>query len=317
MSYYGELIAFCTTLSWSIGVFPFTQAARRFGPDAVNHIRLLFALIMLTAVFAVQHSFSVSGILDQPEVSHWIWFGLSGIVGLSLGDYFGFTAFAILGTRIGSLFTCFAPGAALLFGFILLGESISLIGIIGIAITAAGVMYLSLSKEEKERTQNEGYGNFTKGVVFGILSAVCQGIGLVFSKKGMSETQITIDPIHATWIRMLVAAIVLYFITVVRGNFKKINKPVLENRNQGMRYVLAGTLFGPVIGVCFSMYAVSMVNVSIAQTIFSLVPVFVLPLALVLTKEPINTRSVVGAAVAISGVLILVWRESLSAFIGF
>ena len=29
IKYYGELIAVCTALSWSIGIFPFTEAAKK------------------------------------------------------------------------------------------------------------------------------------------------------------------------------------------------------------------------------------------------------------------------------------------------
>jgi drug/metabolite transporter (DMT)-like permease len=61
------------------------------------------------------------------------------------------------------------------------------------------------------------------------------------------------------------------------------------------------------------MYAVSLLQdkPSIAQTIFSLVPVFVLPLSYLFYKEKITSRAILGAAIAIIGVMILIWREQL------
>lgn len=314
-SYYGELIAFCTTLSWSIGIFPFTEASRRLGPDTVNHFRLLLAVGMLTLIFMFRQANGLTALIDAPEASQWIWFGTSGIVGLALGDYFGFTAFAILGTRLGSLFTCFAPGAALIFGYLILNEDINLFGFLGILITLAGVMYISLSKEEKATVSDLGFGDLKKGILYGILSALCQGIGLVLSKKGMSAASGQLDPVHATWIRMVVASLAIYAVTLFRGKIREIHAPVRENRNKGIRYAVLGTLFGPVIGVCFSMYAVTLVQVSVAQTIFSLVPVVVLPLALLFTNEKITIKTAAGAITAIAGVFILIWRDQLSFYL--
>src|SRR4051812_20559133 len=101
----GESVALGTTLSWSIGIFPFTEAARRMGPNQVNHIRLVFAVVFLTTLSLVFLPVSFTGLFTSPLPEHWLWFGASGIIGLALGDYFGFTSFAVLGPRIGSIFS--------------------------------------------------------------------------------------------------------------------------------------------------------------------------------------------------------------------
>jgi drug/metabolite transporter (DMT)-like permease len=51
-----------------------------------------------------------------------------------------------------------------------------------------------------------------------------------------------------------------------------------------------------------------------AQTIFSLVPVFVLPIAYWIYKEKITIKSLLGALIATLGVIILVWREEIISF---
>jgi drug/metabolite transporter (DMT)-like permease len=73
---------------------------------------------------------------------------------------------------------------------------------------------------------------------------------------------------------------------------------------------LLGTLCGPVVGMMTSMYALSHINASVAQTIFSLVPVFVLFLNFFIYKEKISMRSLGGAIIAIAGVYVLVFRDS-------
>ncbi len=313
----GEIIALLTAISWSIGIFPFTEASRRMNPNSVNHFRLLLGVILLTVFLLLFFHFTFFQLFTIPLPQHWLWFGLSGLVGLGLGDYFGFTSYAILGPRNGSVLTTLAPGASLLMGYYLLDEKLNWIGIAGMAITISGIIWISLSKKEQAKITSSHFGNKEKGIFFGILAAFCQGFGLVFAKMGMSFTleNQNFSSVHATFIRLFVSTIVTYGVTITIGKMREINEPLWENKNKGLKYIVAGTLFGPTIGVVLSMYAVSLINVSVAQTIFSLVPVIVLPLGYIFYKEKITFKSALGAAVAISGVIILIWRTELALLI--
>ncbi len=316
-NYYGEFIAICTALSWSIGIFPFTEAARRLGPNPLNHFRIALAVVIIAiCAFAFFHTSPIQ-LFTTPLSYHWIWFGASGVVGLALGDYYGFTAFAILGPRIGSLFSTLAPTAALFLGYFVLDERINFIGILGILVTIAGVAWLTLSRKDDNTNMQVHFGNKKKGIIFGVLSALCQGAGLVMAKKGLQHTidGTEISVIQATFIRMTIATAVMYSITLVRGKLKEMTQPILENQNKGVPYMIAGTFFGPVLGVGLSMYAVSLTAASVAQTIFSLVPVMVLPLAFFIKKEKITTKAVLGSLLAIVGVIVLVWRDKIQLFL--
>lgn len=311
---FGELMAFTTTISWTICVFPFTAAARRLGPAPLNHFRLLLAVLILTGGAFFLANLSPQELIAKTNNSIWLWFGLSGILGLALGDYFAFTAFAILGPRFATLFTTLSPAASLLFGFFLVHERINPIGLAGIAVTISGIMWLSLSKEEKERIDPAKFGSYKKGIIFGLLSAMCQGGGIALANRGFFENQdMHISPIHATWIRMVSGTTAVFVITILSGRIAAIAGPIIRNEGKGLPYAVMGTLFGPVIGVSFSMLAISSLKdqPSIAQTIFSLLPVFTLPVAAILFKEKISSKSLVGVAIAIAGVFLLIWREEI------
>lgn len=312
-SAYGEIIALLTTLSWTICVFPFTEAARRLGPNETNHLRLVLAVIMLTAAAVIFSPLFFSDLFLEPTFDNWFWLGLSGVVGLALGDYFGFTMYAILGTRVGSIFTTLSPGAALALGYVMLGESINPVGLIGLLITLSGIIWLTINKEEKLQVKDLGHGRIEKGILFGILAALCQGVGLVFAKKGMQTTMAEgeILAIHATWIRMLAATMLIFSSSFLRGKGLSTIRVIRQNNRNGVWYALVGTIFGPVIGVSLSLYAVSLIEVSVAQTIFSMVPVFVLPLAFIFYREKITLRSAFGVVIAVTGVILLIWRNEI------
>ncbi|HEX8517669.1 MAG TPA: DMT family transporter [Bacteroidia bacterium] len=314
--YLGEIIAIVTTISWSIGIFPFTEAARRLGPDSVNHFRLVLAVMLLTIISLLFLPVSLTGLFTEPLAEHWLWFGLSGVIGLALGDHFAFTSFAILGARVSSVFTTLSPAAALFTGYFVIGERINAAGTIGILVTIAGVIWLTLSKKAKSEMRDHEQGSKEKGIFYGMLSAVCQGVGIVLANKGFTYPLdgTALPFFQATWLRMISATVVIFTVTAFRGKIKEYISPVLVNRNKGVPYTIAGTIFGPVIGVSLSMLAVSLLHnkPSVAQTIFSLVPIFALPLAFFFYNEKITYKSLLGALIAITGVIILIWREELS-----
>lgn len=309
----GELMAVLTALTWSFGMFPFTEAAKRLGTNALNLFRLVLAVILLSIGTILFTEVSFSDLYTSPTSQHWLWLGISGIIGLALGDYCGFSAFVLIGTRLSSVFNTLSPAAALLFGFFINHEQINLIGLTGMTITIGGIIWLSLGKSEKQRSSHLGPGVYVKGIAFAVLSAICQGVGVALSQRGLN-IQVegsNINAIHASLIRMIAATAGVVCIAVLSGRLMQFVLPVFKNKNKGIGYAVAGTVFGPVIGMTFSMQAVSLTSASVAQTIFSLLPVFVLVLAHFFYNERITFKSFLGAVIAIAGVIILIWRDTI------
>lgn len=308
---YGEAIALLTTLCWSIGIFPFTEAAKRFGTAALNQYRLLLAWLIISAILLCCYSFSITGLFSRPGLYHYLYLGLSGIVGFTIGDYFSFASFKILGPKLGSLYTTFAPGAALLVGFLVLGQKINLTGMVGIAITLIGVAWLTLSKKDESSSKKAGFSRDRRGVLYGVIGAVCQGSGLVLSKLGLDYYAEKLPTMHAVWIRLLFAFLAAFFVAAVTGNLWKNTKPVVTNQSNGLIYMVLGTLFGPVAGVTLSLVAIQHLHVAAAQTIFALLPVMVLPINYFYYKEKITTAAVCSCLIALLGVMILIWRDKI------
>jgi drug/metabolite transporter (DMT)-like permease len=308
----GILFAILATLSWAIGIFPFTEAARRLGTNTLNHFRLVLASLLI-GILALLTGNNFLGIFSEEYKNAWLWLGLSGIIGLTIGDYFAFEMYRILGARTGSVLTTFAPAAALILGGILINEKISFTGIIGIIITIIGVNFISFGKSERKKIPDHGHGSILYGIITGILAALCQGAGLVLAKKGFISmtSENTLSPVHATFMRLICATISLFIFTMFRGNYREVILPLKLNSQKGIRYAVAGTLFGPVIGVCFSLFTVSYIDPSIAQTFFSLVPALAFIFSAALLREKMSMKSIAGLIVAIAGVMILIWREKL------
>jgi len=308
----GEIVALITALIWALGIFPFTEASKRLGPLAVNNFRLLLAVVFLSIFIFAVDGISILEFASKPSTENWIYLSLSGLIGLAIGDYFSFGSFAILGARMGSIFSTLSPAFVFIIATIFINEKLNAIGIAGIAITLVGVMIVVLSKQEKYNFEANQFGSFRKGLLFGVLSALCQSIGVVLSKIGLTiQDSHSISAAHASWIRMLGGTVAAYLAVIAIGKFKQVNTPIFQNQNKGLVHVFLGTLCGPVVGMICSMYALSHVGASVAQTIFSLVPVFVLFLNYVFYREKITWRSLIGAIIAIAGVYVLVFRDAI------
>lgn len=310
----GLLIALVTTVSWSIGIFPFTEAARRLGVNSLNHFRLLLATIMLLLLSVIIDSGSFIRIFTVEYLDGWIWLGLSGLTGLALGDYFAFKMYAILGARKGSVLTTFAPAAALIFGKVLLHEKINFIGVAGIIITILGVISVSFGRRERIKITGNTHGGLATGIFTGIMAALCQGAGLVMAKKGFQMQDLhtsILNPVHATFMRMVVSFLTLSLITLISGRTRAVLSPVLTNKESGLKFAVAGTFFGPFLGVCLSLVTIKFIDAAVAQTIFSLVPVVALAIAFIFYKEKISIQSIIGILIALTGVFILIWRNNI------
>ncbi len=309
MSLSGELIAILTTLCWSFGIFPFTEASKRIGTAPVNQFRLLFAWLIITVILFFSNDLNIVELFTTPQPYHFVYLGLSGIIGFSIGDYCSFTSFKLLGPKLGSLYTTFAPGAALLIGYIALNETINGIGVLGILITLIGVIWLTFSKKDANEALKIGYKRDYKGIVYGIVGALCQGIGLVLSKYGMDYYAEKLPTMHAVWIRLLFALTAAFIISMLTGKLKSNSKPIFSNEKNVLPLLFLGTLLGPVIGVTLSLYAIQQLEVAVAQTIFALLPLFVLPISLIVYKEKITLQSIFACLIALAGVLLLIWRN--------
>lgn len=303
----GFLAATGTLLSWSIGTYAFLRASRIIDPGLLNRARLLLA-VGATLVLASMTSGMWPWIVVTSTTYHaWFWLGLSGIVGLTIGDLFGFTSLRILGARRQSVIGTLAPAAAAAAGLLLLNEQISIIDIAGITVTLVGVIVATYSREEQRDVAKEGYGTFTLGVLLAIGGAVCQGVGLVLAKYGMmsENNQPLIQPFHATFLRMIIGFAATYVLDILR---REPHRPLREafTETSSRNAMLLGALSGPVIGVTLSLLAAQHLPAAIAQTVFSLVPFVVMFIARVVYNEPLRPRALLGALISVIGVLILV-----------
>jgi len=278
----------------------FTTAGKKIGSFSVNAYRIIMAVGFLV----LTHAILLGTILPAATGGQWFWMGLSGVVGLGIGDFGYFAALVAIGPRRSVLLMALSPIFASIGAYLMLGETIPTFAIVGIAVTLAGVVVVILEAEERSGEQPVTKKLRRYGIFFALTGAIGQGIGLVLSKKGIYlDPGVVLDPLSATLIRMLLGAAFVWALAVVVGKLPELRRATKSK--EGMSNTVAGAFIGPFMGVTLSMVAVTYARAGVAQTLMSLMPVLIIPIVWILYKQRTSLRGILGAVIAVVGVAIL------------
>lgn len=296
----GDSAAVVTSCLWTISSIFFTTAGKRIGSLSVNAYRTVLAIGFLV----VTHALLLGSLLPFATAGQWFWMGISGIVGLGIGDSGLFAAYVTIGPRRSLLVMALAPLFSALGAYLMLGETIPAPGIVGIGITLAGVMIVILESEERSGEAPISNTNRVYGLFFAVVAAIGQGVGLVLSKKGIDlYPNVILNPVSATLMRLLFGGLFIWVLALAWGRKVELSS-ALRNKS-GLSNTLAGAIVGPFLGITFSMVAVTFTQAGVAQTLMSLMPVLIIPLLWVLYRQRTSRRGIIGAMVAVVGVAII------------
>jgi len=170
----------------------------------------------------------------------------------------------------------------------------------------AGIAWVVLESNSVNHSKNQvspdnTQNAYMKGIFAGLIAATGQALGVVLAKNGLGGN---FSPISANVIRMAAAFLALWLLTIFQGQVISTVQQAINERS-GMLYILGGAIFGPLIGVSLSLFAIQHTSIGIASTIIALPPIFLLPVGHFFFKERITWRAIIGTLLAIIGVGLL------------
>jgi drug/metabolite transporter (DMT)-like permease len=293
----GEAAAILAAVCWSISALCWTSAGKRVGSLVVNTIRLIIALpiFVLFGQFVLGEALPVSAPLEC-----WLWLSLSGAVGFFLCDLFLFRSLVIMGPRITMLIFSLAPVVAALCARWWLNEVLMPRDIAGIVVALAGVLWVVSETPERGANADPSHHFSWKGGIFAFLAMLNQGIAGVISKVGMRGMD---SAAAATQIRILGALPFFLVLLLVMRRQKDFIRAFSDRRSMGI--ITVGSVAGPTLGVALLMYSLKTIPTGIAMTLVSLMPVIIIPFTIVVYKERVTLRAVIGALIAVAGSALL------------
>lgn len=299
MSYIGELISISVAFSWTATALLSEFGSKRLGNLTLNVLRMGLALLFSVVLF-----WGVMGTPFPPVGSFEAcgWMLLSGVVGYVIGDFCLFQCYIIIGSRYGQLFMTMAPLAAALMAWFTLGQRMEPLSIVAMFVTLIGISISVLGRGEHHKVSLKLPLN---GVLFAIGAALCQGIGLVLSKMGMDHYDAGampewLIPFSANFLRCI-AGIIGFSLMLYFSEGLQPLRDALHDR-KGMTVATATTIFGPFVGVGFSLMALQYTSAGIASTLMALTPIIIILPSYWLFHQKITWRSVLGAFISVLGV---------------
>ena len=272
MTYLGELISIGVAFSWTATALLSEFGSKRLGNLTLNVLRMALALVFSLVLFGV-----VTGNPLPMGVSGDAcgWMLLSGLVGYVIGDFCLFQCYIIIGSRYGQLFMTLAPLSAALMAWVTLGQQMKAMSIVAMLVTLLGI-----------------------------------GISVLLSKIGMDHYDMAtledmgvpewLVPFSANFYRCVAGIIGFLLLLHYRDGMAPLREAMHDKK--GLSVATATTIFGPFVGVGFSLMAVQYTAAGIASTLMAMTPIIILLPAYWLFHEKITWKAILGAFISVIGV---------------
>jgi drug/metabolite transporter (DMT)-like permease len=231
----------------------------------------------------------------------WFWMAVSGLVGFVFGDFFLFRSYEFISARISMLMMSLSPPIAAFISWIALGEMMAFQSLLAMAVTIGGIIIVITEKKKNKDEEKKGNNRIKikyplRGLFFAFAGALGQAGGLVISKYGMTGY----DVFAATQIRVITGVFGFIVLIFILRQWGSIHKAVKDRK--ALKFIAIGAFFGPFIGVYSSLLSVKYTSVGIASTIMAIVPVLIIPPAIMLFKEKVTLKEIIGSIITVGGV---------------
>ena len=293
-----ELAALGAAICWAVTGILSQSAAQALGPFGFNRLRQAMVAVMLGVIVLATGRWHGIEMDDLWRLS------LSGVIGIFLGDTLLYVALIRLGPRrAGALFALNAPMAAVM-GWLFLGEALSPLAALGVALSTVGVAMAVLG-----RAGRSGGHRFeaVRGSVwiasgYGLLAAAGQALGSLIARPVMAQG---FDPYAASLIRVsvAVACLILLMALPIRAV-----QPLARPTSRVILLSALSGLIAMVMGMTLLMFALQGGKVGIVSTLSALSPVLILPVLWAMTGARPSATSWAGALIAVAGMALIFLR---------
>ncbi|WP_261818038.1 DMT family transporter [Vibrio gallicus] len=293
MSIYGEIAAICAAIVWALATWIYGQFSHQFSAMQLNIIKGVVASCMMLIVMPI----IPTGTLEI-STHHALILGISGIVGIAIGDSAYFAALKRIGPNHTLLLESLAPPLSGLIALLALGTALSLGSWFGVLLTTVSVAFVLFKADGSQQPLSRS------GIGFGVLASVCQASGVVISHFALVAGDV--NPLLGALIRLSVGVLaVAITINMVEASPWTTMRKLLKDMRSKQWLILLGAIFvGTFIALWLQQIALKYANPAVAQTLIATSPLFML-IIYKFKGEPLSTRALLGTLGAVAGVGII------------
>ena len=283
------ILAIGAAAIWSMVALSATRIVRYFGSYNYNLLRLLGIIIFLFPYVYINWD---SIYFNQSIFSAIV---LSSIIGIIIGDTFLFICLKRLGPRRQALLFSMQIPFTIILAEVFLQTLPSLIELIGCSLIFLGILIaIQFNKTIPDDDLENIQGNKYAGLFAGIGLALCQSIGIILMKPALQST----DPIIVSYLRVIVAAVIMFgSLFFIKNN--RLWERMKDIKKTGFSIFLG--FMGMGVGMTMLIVALKNGNPGVISTLSSTMPIMIIPILWVVTKNYAGHLAVVGATLTCVG----------------
>ena len=288
-------LALLAAFSWSISSLISADITRILGGIGFNRLRLIFVSIMLLSYATFQKTW------DTINIEYLNVIIVSGVIGIFLGDTLLFIALKRIGPRRNNILFSLAAPFTVILNILALQQKMSLIEITGCILVFIGVVVaISYGNSKNNNHRWELIeGSIKIGILFGILAALCQSIGLIMMKPILDQGA---DPIASAAIRCTISALLLSLTYISKSNL--IGSNINFTTSTILKTIISGFL-GMALGMSLLLIALQKADAGIVATLSSTSSIMLLFLLWIITKKIPSIGAWIGTIIAIIGTCLI------------
>lgn len=288
MPHLGEMLALLAPMAWSVAVILYRVSGQRVPAPALN----VFKNVLASLLFVITALGAGLGLDPRGHGADIALLLLSGALGIGASDMLFFMCLNRVGAGLQAIInTSYSPSIILL-SMIFLHERLGSLQIAGVVLILAAVLSVSWMRGPRTDLPRR---RLIAGVGFGLLATLTQAISIVMIKPLLGETSLLWANVWRT-VGGLLAAASLMVVPALRAGL-----PRLRER-RSLAVVIPATVMGTYVALMLWLGGMKYTQASTASALNQTASLWTFLLAVLVLREPVTRRRIVGLVVGVGGV---------------
>lgn len=286
----GIFFSLLTALIWAAAVILLKRSGEHVPPFALNVFRVTVstALLVPTVILAGQAHWPGS----RSDV---LILFVSGIIAIATSDTLFHMSLNTIGAGISSVIDCLYAPLAVLFAAVILGERLSILQFLGMALVIAGAFAAAKHKPPRGIDSRQ----LAWGIVWGVLAMITLALGIVIAKPVLNHSPV----LWATLMRQIGSLCVMVPVALFSPQRREIK--ALLRPSKAWWFSLPATVLGSYAALLLWIAGMKYTKVGVCAILTQSSTIYVLILAAIFLKEPFTRRKLMASALAIAGVVLV------------
>lgn len=298
----GQICALLTAVTWASAMVLFKRSGETIPPVALNTFKNALGLTLLIITLVVSGA-SFADLQEHPG-SEFLILLLSGFIGIAVADTLFFHALNLVGVGIQSIVDCLYSPLVIVFAWLLLNERLTTFDYVGVTFVLAGVAVSTRHELPPDRTRRQ--------LVAGILIGGC-AIGMMAGAIVIAKPTLEGFPlIWATMVRMIAGTLPLLAWGLLTSRRAVI---AAFHPNRAWKFAVPASFLGAYVSMILWIAGFKHTQAGIAGVLNQTSTIFAIILAAVFLKERLTRRKVLAVLLAIGGVVIVSFGDTIYALL--